>query len=122
MNPADIGKLITSLDEKRDAIHVPVIPAICGYGEKLQPGQLVEIDGSESQVYHTVIPYSYLHKAVGIVDPFLENPVTQGDMFWVLIIPGKVKNLTHSWEHADLPELNKKDEDDDYYNSCKGCW
>lgn len=84
------------IDEKagRDAIHLAVEPSIAG--EKLYPGQHI---GLVNGVATTTAP-----KKVGIVDPFLNGFVPQGEMFWLVVYPRQITSLRHVWTHPDFPE------------------
>lgn len=92
-----LGKTITE-NEKRDAIHLAVEPAIAG--EVLYPGQHIAIKGGSA----IRAPSS---EAVGIVDPFLDSRVFPGDRFWLVVYPRTITSLRHVWTHPafdDAPE------------------
>src|SRR5690242_3701044 len=76
--------------EKRDAIHLAVCPVVAQ--EPLSPGDHVTADGWGARYRKDVNP-------VGIVDPFLETNVNQGEMFWLIIYPRKISSLRHVWSH-----------------------
>lgn len=78
-----LGSIITE-NEKRDAIHIAVENVIAR--QTLYPGQHVGAAG-------TVLD------PVGIVDPFLKNPVYPGERFWLLIYPRQIHSLRHVWTH-----------------------
>lgn len=78
-------------DEKRDAIHLAVIPVQAKYA--VGPGADVGADGS---------PYSRPY--VGIVDPFLGKVVSPGEWFWLVIYPRQITSLRHVWSHPSFPE------------------
>ena len=87
-----LGTIITE-KEKRDAIHVAVVPAIAT--GILKPGDHVSyVDGKASLV----------GKKVGIVDPFLPKPVKTGDRCWVLLYPRTITSLRHVWTHPDFED------------------
>ena len=116
----------------RDALHVAVLPCIAG--DQLEAGEPVTILNNHA--------YSDEHgEAIGIVDPFLKNPLFRGDHFFVLMNPGEVQNLRHEWNHPNVPsksyesiyeELsNLKEElreakieleEMEYEDECRGCW
>lgn len=88
-----IGKLIKGTAH-RDAVHVAVAP--CTAGEELEPGDHVGIDENGTAVNWK--------KRIGIVDPFLVEPVNKGERFWVFLYPGTALNLRHEWDHPDFRE------------------
>lgn len=95
---ATLGTIIGE-NEKRDAIHLAVVPAIAG--AHLLRGQDVRlVDG------HAI--GSSRAAGVGIVDPFLEQyEVKPGQSFWLIIYPRKITSLRHVWSHpafSDEPE------------------
>lgn len=92
---ATLGTIINA-GEKRDAIHLGVEPAIAG--EKLKPGEHVGF-GHAGELYKA---YGNI-QAVGIVDPFLLNPVQENERFWLIVYPRQITSLRHVWEHPDFP-------------------
>lgn len=88
-----LGK-IHEFTEKRDAIHLGVEPTVAG--ETLYPGQDIGI--VEGQAY----PAIHGVKALGIVDPFLTEPVYEGQRFWLVVYPRAITSLRHVWEHPDF--------------------
>jgi hypothetical protein len=80
----------TIIDEKqkRDAIHIAVLPVIAA--ERLLPGQDVSVMDGEA---------FRLGAHVGIVDPFLKTHVEPGQIFWLLLYPRMVTSLRHVWTH-----------------------
>lgn len=88
-----LGMLIGP-NEKRDAIHLAVIP--CVAKECLQPGEHVTACGMGK--YTPTVP------TVGIVDPFLPRGVKEGERFWLVIYPRKITSLRHVWTHPEFPE------------------
>lgn len=77
-------------NEKRDAIHLAVIPMMAQH--RMHPGQAVDATGSMRG------------PAVGIVDPFLKEDVKYGDWFWLVIYPRQITSLRHVWSHPAFPE------------------
>lgn len=92
-----LGTIIDST-QNRDAIHLGVEPIVAG--EKLKPGMHVAIlEGEAFQYAKNRVGM----KAVGIVDPFLAEPVKQGERFWLVVYPRQITSLRHVWEHPDFP-------------------
>ena len=84
-------------NEKRDAIHLAVEPVIAG--EKLFAGQDVGlVQGAGGLVAMSTGKVKHL----GIVDPFLKNPIFPGERFWLVVYPRQIKSLRHVWEHPDF--------------------
>jgi hypothetical protein len=93
---ATLGTIITG-SEGRDAIHLAVIPAKCGYG-KLKPGQPVQLDAAGSTAYEAYAG----SEGIGIVDPFLSKPVECDQWFWLVIRPRVITSLRHVWTHPAI--------------------
>ena len=85
-------------EEKRDAIHLAVFPVEAG--ELLQPGQHVSVfyEDGEGLAYRALPG-----KGVGIVDPFLRQPVQADQRFWLVVYPREIASLRHVWEHPNFP-------------------
>jgi hypothetical protein len=81
-------------NERRDAIHLAVENVVAQV--KLFPGQDVCCDGG--------LP-GELRKAVGIVDPFLKEPVYPGERFWLVVYPRQIHSLRHVWTHPAFPDV-----------------
>lgn len=87
-----LGTIIDD-SQKRDAIHLAVIPAKAGCD--LTPGQSVTFkDGITTSD----------HRGIAIVDPFLAKPVKEGQMFWMVLRPRLITSLRHVWTHPSLPD------------------
>lgn len=88
-----VGQIL-SQNERRDAIHFAVAPVTAPVG--LRAGDRVFSDGNRAEIGE---------QAVGIVDPFLRQPVRVGERFWLFLFPNTITNLRHEWEHpAFAPE------------------
>jgi hypothetical protein len=88
-----LGTIITE-DEKRDAIHLAVLPVVATH--TLRAGDHVGlVDGRASRCAQNLI---------GIVDPFLQSNVQEGDVFWLVIYPRKINSLRHVWTHPDVDD------------------
>jgi hypothetical protein len=82
--------------EKRDAIHLAVIPVIAR--QDLKAGDDVGINGTHEN-------------PIGIVDPFINRSrydcskrIDMGERFWLVIYPRKINSLRHVWTHPDIPD------------------
>jgi hypothetical protein len=108
-NAPEIGAL-------RDAIHVPIYPAIAG--EDLEPGQHVYLNSKGT------VTTNWTEDAMinVIVDPFLYYPVIKGKRVWVLLEPGTIQSLTHVWEHQFLPNENKTREKEEQEETKSEKW
>jgi hypothetical protein len=84
-----LGTIITA-EEKRDAIHLAVIPVQATI--PVRAGDDVNAEGKPERPY------------VGIVDPFLKAPVYAGEWFWLVIYPRQITSLRHVWSHPAFPE------------------
>ena len=74
--------------EKRDAIHLAVLPVMAG--ARLYPGQGIDVrDG-------VAVP---AQGGLGIVDPFLSGAVHPEQRFWMVLRPRLIKSLRHVWSH-----------------------
>jgi hypothetical protein len=95
-----LGNIIDD-KQKRDAIHLAVEPVVAM--EMLLPGSHVTVDGRLVRG----------NNGVGIVDPFLIEPVLQGQRFWLVVYPRTIKSLRHVWEHPEFPasEIVKHEEE-----------
>lgn len=88
MSVPDIGNLVNGI-AYRDAIHVAVVPVIADC--KMWPGEHVGLldNGKASAIEHKI----------GVVDPFLKEPVKAGDRFWLFLYPNTITDLRHVWTH-----------------------
>lgn len=98
---ARLGHLVTEPGEQnqRDAVHIAVVPCIAGCD--LKPGQHVSVsaDGSTALYNHGDATL------VGIVDPFLRDPIPKGSTFWLCLYQGQVTTLRHEWTHPAFPSV-----------------
>ncbi len=87
---------IHSRDEKRDAIHIAVLPVEAG--QTLKPGARVIVTDGIARAAFTD------DSSPGIVDPFLREPVRRGQRFWLLLNPRTIQSLRHVWSHPAFPD------------------
>ncbi len=88
--------MIHEREEKRDAIHLAVLPAVAAH--TLKPGEHILVKGGEA------VRVCLGEDGHGIVDPFLSEPVQKGQRFWMVIYPRKIQSLRHVWSHPEFPD------------------
>jgi len=94
-----IGKILPDGVEGRDAVHIAVISATAGH--KLFAGQpICYSDGVAFTGKETL--------TIGIVDPYLEKPVEEGQRFWLHLYPRTITSLKHDWDHPGIPRTDRK--------------
>jgi hypothetical protein len=100
-----LATLGTIIDEHagRDAIHIAVEPVEAG--EPLLPGQRITLKGNRAFLANQ-------GENIGIVDPFLDQPVYTGERFWMLLLPRTITSLRHVWKH---PFFDKQEENKDKF-------
>lgn len=91
MDAPNLGRLIDDGDRRRDAIHIAVAPVTAA--ERLAPGQHVGLVAGDTEYVGPA------EKCIGIVDPFLPEPVDKGQRFWLFLYPNTVTSLRHFWTH-----------------------
>ena len=100
-----LGQLIIENDAERDAVHVAVFPAVAS--GTLAPGVPVRLSGGNTAVECD----RYDRQSVGIVDPFLKEPVVRpGQQFWVCLYPNTVTGMRHHWCHPVFDRETPTDE------------
>jgi hypothetical protein len=94
----NIGKLLGEGFQK-DAIHIAVVPVIAG--QDMLPGQPVKIShiGGKAMAWEIYDEEKY----EGVVDPFLREPVKDGERFFLFLVPGTITGLRHDWTHPAFP-------------------
>lgn len=120
-NEHELGKLCANGTSYRDATHIAVIK--CEAVEELLPSQGVYIHCSYSGEYQAWRSNDYGRPKVGIVDPFLAKKVNVGDYFLVVLTPGTVTGLRHTWSHPTIGDevVEKEEEDSGWGDECRGC-
>lgn len=87
MDNLKLGEILAT-EANRDAIHIAVAPVIAN--EKLMPGEHVAVNNDYAEASD---------KPIGIVDPFLKQPVKKGQRFYLFLYPGTITSLRHEWIH-----------------------
>lgn len=101
MSDTIVGKLLTG-DEQRDAIHVAVVAAMAVHD--MNPGDHV---GLVSGLDRCVISKNADLK-IGIVDPFLKEPIETGDHCWLFLYQNTITSLNHLWTHPAFDNVDTK--------------
>jgi hypothetical protein len=113
-----LGKII-SPDEKRDAIHLAVMPV--QLGESVKPGESLNIAPEDGKAYSA----GGLEGSLLIADPFIRSyRLPEGAWIWAILRPRQVTSLRHVWEHPSFPETfipQASDCPDEYEGECSGC-
>lgn len=96
-NDIVLGQIITGTAYK-DAVHVPIAPVVaahtlCG-GDKVI---LQKVDGCAVLAQPN-------DKPVGVVDPFLNDYVEEGQTFWLFLMPGSISTMRHEWTHPGVDQ------------------
>jgi hypothetical protein len=92
-----IGKLLVGQHE-RDAIHIAVLPVICG-AQYLCAGEHIKL---QLGTIETAIRAQEPADSHGIVDPFITDTIYRGQQFWMFVTPNTVTGLKHVWDHPML--------------------
>ncbi len=90
-----IGTLLEGLQE-RDAIHIAIAPVIAGHN-LLYPGNRIGFIKDDNRTVGATAS-----KKIGIVDPFLIEPLKTGEQFWMFLFPNTITSLKHNWTHPDF--------------------
>lgn len=93
----ELGKIITTR-EKKDAIHIAIIPLKAT--EKIWPGEKVSLVNQNSFKRNSI-------DSIGIVDPFLDQPVFPGQTCWIFLFPNSITSLRHDWTHPAFKDMTE---------------
>lgn len=98
MSENKLGTTPSSLNI-RDAVHVAMIAVKYGSGDLANPGDKIKILQGKAYLIEDRETTDY----DGIVDPFLNEPITYGQTFWLCLRPGSITSLVHHWQHPKFP-------------------
>lgn len=97
MDPIKSLGTILEGEHQRDAIHIAVQPVVAA--ERLKPGTHVAVitdhDDGLVHVHRT-------GEKIGVIDPFLKEPVEKGQRCHMFLYPGTITGLRHEWTHPAL--------------------
>ena len=95
------GRLVPAdFPDERDAIHIATAAVYAT--EDLKPGDHVGfVNKEKDQMGKSELA------PLGIVDPFLPQPVKKGERFWVFLYPGTIQSLRHAWSHPSFDVRQK---------------
>lgn len=88
MSPDVLGRLADA-NAGRDAVHVAIAPVVCA-DKYLLPGERIGLVNGRA---------TKKADAIGVVDPFLQEPVANGERFYIALFPGSIESLRHEWTH-----------------------
>ena len=99
-NEIKLGTIPTGT-EGRDAVHITIVPVRTG--ERLLRGSFVLINHEGCAIRCPA------HRAIGIIDPFVDRDITfdKGAWVWLCLFPGKTTSLRHVWEHPSFPKTTE---------------
>lgn len=91
-----IGKILTG-SEQKDAIHFAVAPVVAAHS--LRPGDHVGLnaDGEADNL---------TGNDIGVIDPFLKEPVRRGQRCWLFLYPNTITALRHNWTHPAFSDVS----------------
>jgi len=94
----DVCTPLTDTNAKRDAIHCAIIPISAP--QTLYPGEHIDQNG---------IPGG--DNNIGIVNPFLKEPVEEGELCYLFVYPNTVTSLRHEWTHPAFDDVTIQEHD-----------
>jgi hypothetical protein len=111
MSDLQPGRLIpTGSTPERDAIHVAVAPVEVENFEHDEPGGLppgthvgLTRDRSWGDLPVVTADREDCSELIGVIDPFLTQPVRHGQRCWLYLYPNTVTSLRHDWMHPAFP-------------------
>jgi hypothetical protein len=87
--------------EQRDAIHIAIMPVVCGEDYMRAGEEVGLVYGTSNVVKHKASVYG--QAVIGVIDPFLTTDmVRKGDVVWCFLKPGTITGLRHEWTHPGI--------------------
>lgn len=99
-----IGRKLTGA-EQRDAIHIAIMPVVCGEDYMRAGEEVGLVYGTTNTVKHKESIYGI--ETIGVIDPFLRGDMDslmlkKGDVVWCFLKPGTITGLRHEWTHPGI--------------------
>lgn len=88
-----LGKVPELLGDK-DAVHAPIVAVRAA--NYLEVGCRVKLNKHNEAIKGSDRDY------LGVVDPFLDKDVRRGGLFWMVVRPDKVGEVSHTWVHENV--------------------
>jgi hypothetical protein len=105
----------------KDAFHVPGIAVTSDF--EIKPGTYVKFSDSSMKKVIELTGAGQFH---GIVDPFVDHLISPGEIFYVIVHPSMSNNLRHEFtidiSLAKNERVWEEQDEEDQYDSCKGCY
>lgn len=98
-----------SIESRKDAIHVAIIPLIAG--ENLSPGTYVSLNRETKQGVKSRAPDKNFSGPLGVVNPFYQGQIKKGEVFYLLLTPGTVMSIRHDWTHPEFKEMDEENQE-----------
>ena len=89
-----LGQLIQG-NPGRDAVHIAIMPVTAGFEH--EPGDSVAVIWGGDGFVTTL-----LNDSIGIIDPFLDTTVKQGEQCYLCLYPDSITDLRHVWSHPKV--------------------
>lgn len=110
-----LGKVLGT-PQPRDAIHVAIASVVVASGQTLRPGQRVGFAPNSTRVVMPPGLYQWKDQPgcpgafnvseehftvsyAGIIDPYLDRIVKEGEWVWMCLDQGSITSLRHDWTH-----------------------
>lgn len=110
MSKPIVGKILDpDLNPTRDAIHLPTLPVYAG--QTLSPGQKIKVfrEGPGPTGLATgrliAVGVNRMADGIGVVDPYIDKEVIEGQLFTCHLKPNSVAKLWHEWRHPQIDAM-----------------
>jgi len=120
-----IGSVLRG-DEQRDAIHIAIMPVVCGEDYLSAGDEVGLVYGTTNVVKRKNSIYGI--ETIGVIDPFLGSDIDtlhlkKGDVVWCFLKPGTITGLRHEWTHPGIDNQRPpKNEAERWLRAFAGRW